>query len=93
MEGLITEDVPDEIDSPVEIPPKGYDIIHLHGSYDGYIKSMRQDEELRKESERLQAKYLKLKMYHTIFTIICTIGSFIAGILLSGPIKELLQPL
>ena len=93
MEGLITEDCPDEIDSPVEITPKGYEIIHLHRSYDAYINSMKQDEELRKESERLQAKYLKLKIYNTVITIFCTIISFIAGILLSGPIKQIWQQL
>lgn len=93
MEGLITEDFPDEIDSPVEITPKGYEIIHLHRSYDAYINSMKQDEELRKESERLQAKYLKLKIYNTVITIFCTIISFIAGILLSSPIKQLWQQL
>ena len=89
----ITEDCPDEIDSPVEITPKGYKIIHLHRSYDAYINSMKQDEELGKESERLQAKYLKLKIYNTVITIFCTIISFIAGILLSGPIKQLWQQL
>ena len=93
MEELVTEDYPDEIDSPIEVTPKGYELIHLHGSYDAYINSMKQDEELRKESERLQAKYLRLKIYNTVITIFCTIISFIAGILLSGPIKQLWQQL
>ena len=30
MEGLITEENPEELDSPIEVTPKGYEVIHLH---------------------------------------------------------------
>lgn len=61
MEGLITEENREELDSPIEVTPKGYEVIHLHGSYGTFINSIQQAEVLRKESEKLQAQNLKLK--------------------------------
>ena len=48
MEGLITEENPEELDSPIEVTPKGYEVIHLHGSYGTFINSIQQAEVLRK---------------------------------------------
>lgn len=55
MEGLITEENPEDLDSPIEVTPKGYEVIHLHGSYGTFINSIQQAEVLKKESEKLQA--------------------------------------
>ena len=88
MEGLITEENPEELDSPIEVTPKGYEVIHLHGSYGTFINSIQQAEVLRKESEKLQAQNLKLKKY---ITITLSILSFITGILLSDLIKGIIK--
>ncbi|MBD9170084.1 MAG: hypothetical protein EGP71_06560 [Bacteroides thetaiotaomicron] len=91
MEGLITEENPEDLDSPIEVTPKGYEVIHLHGSYGTFINSIQQAEVLRKESEKLQAQNLKLKKYSTIITITLSILSFITGILLSDLIKGIIK--
>ncbi|WP_291528598.1 hypothetical protein [Bacteroides sp. UBA939] len=89
-EGLIREENPDEDDSPIEVTSKGYKAIQLYGSYMNYIKVQKNDALLSRESQKMQQKYLKLKYVCSIITIILSILSFIAGILLSDRIQNIL---
>ena len=81
MEGLITEEEPDEVHSLVEITPKGYEAIQTFGSYQAYIA----------ESEVMKSRYLRLKTISIVITTLLSILSFITGILLSDLVKGIIK--
>ena len=91
MEGLIIEENPNEIDSPIEIPPEGYQAIQIFGSYQSYIADKQDAMQMERKNEKLKLKYMKLRNINIIVTILLTFLSFIAGILLSDQVKKLLQ--
>ena len=57
MEGLITEEEPDEVHSLVEITPKGYEAIQTFGSYQAYIANQQKAIKLQRESEIMKSRY------------------------------------
>ena len=91
MEGLIIEENPNEIDSPIEITPEGYQAIQIFGSYQSYIADKQDAMQMERKNEKLKLKYMKLRNINIIVTILLTFLSFIAGILLSDQVKKLLQ--
>lgn len=90
MEGLIIEENPNEVHSFIEITPKGYKAIQTFGSYQSYLSHQQKGIKIQRENEIMKSRYLKLKTISILITTLLTVLSFIAGILLSGPIKELL---
>lgn len=90
MEGLIIEENPNEVHSFIEITPKGYKAIQTFGSYQSYIYHQQKGIKIQRENEIMKSRYLKLKTISILITTLLTVLSFIAGILLSDPIKELL---
>lgn len=91
IEGLVTELNPNEEDSLIEITPKGYKAIQIYGNYINYVRAKQQEVSLSQKHQKIQQRYLKLKVISIIVTIILSIVSFIAGILLSTPIRNILQ--
>lgn len=91
MEGLITEEEPDEVHSLIEITPKGYEAIQTFGSYQAYIIDQQRAIKIQRESEIMKSRYLRLKIIGIIITTSLSILSFIAGILLSDQVKGILQ--
>lgn len=91
IEELITEENPDEQDSPIEITAKGYEAIETFGSYQTYITNKQKSKYFQHKREIMESRYLKMKTLNIIITMILTIISFITGILLSDQIKELLK--
>lgn len=88
-EGLITEENPDDPDSRVEITTEGYNAIEFYGNYIAYKKEQEKLYKSRKNLEYLREKNVRLNNINVIIGII----SFIAGILLSDPIKSILKRL
>lgn len=91
MEGLITEEEPDEVHSLIEITPKGYEAIQTFGSYQAYIIDQQRAIKIQRESEIMKSRYLRLKIIGIIITTLLSVLSFIAGILLSDQVKAILQ--
>ncbi|KAB4494217.1 hypothetical protein GAC87_13415 [Bacteroides thetaiotaomicron] len=77
MEGLITEEEPDEVHSLVEITPKGYEAIQTFGSYQAYIANQQKAIKLQRESEIMKSRYLRLKTISIVITTLLSILSFI----------------
>lgn len=90
MEGLITEEDPENLHSSIEITTKGYNVIQVFGSYQAYIANEQKAVKLQRENEIMKSRYLRLKTISVIVTTVLAILSFIAGILLSNQVKELL---
>lgn len=90
-EELITEEEPDAVDSLIEITSKGYEAIQAFGSYQAYIADQQRVIKLQRESEIMKSRYLKLKTISVVVTTLLTALSFIAGVLLSDQVKELIQ--
>ena len=88
MEGLITEEEPDEL---VEITPKGYEAIQTFGSYQAYIANQQKAIKLQRESEIMKSRYLRLKTISIVITTLLSILSFITGILLSDLVKGIIK--
>ncbi|RGZ29952.1 hypothetical protein DW991_23215 [Bacteroides thetaiotaomicron] len=91
MEGLITEEEPDEVHSLVEITPKGYEAIQTFGSYQAYIADQQKAIKLQRESEVMKSRYLRLKTISIVITTLLSILSFITGILLSDLVKGIIK--
>lgn len=86
-EGLIIEVSPGDPDSIVEITTEGYNAIEFYGNYLAYKKEQEKLFKSRKNLEYLHEKNIRLNNINIIIGII----SFIAGILLSDPIKNILK--
>ena len=91
MEGLITEEEPDEVHALVEITPKGYEAIQTFGSYQAYIADQQKAIKLQRESEVMKSRYLRLKTISIVITTLLSILSFITGILLSDLVKGIIK--
>ena len=91
LEGLITEEEPDEVHSLVEITPKGYEAIQTFGSYQAYIANQQKAIKLQRESEIMKSRYLRLKTISIVITTLLSILSFITGILLSDLVKGIIK--
>lgn len=91
MEGLITEENPDNVHSLIQITPKGYNAIQTFGSYQAYIADQQKAIKFERESAIMKSRYLKLKTISIVITTLLSVLSFIAGILLSDQIKEILK--
>lgn len=87
MQGMIEEQDPDDVHSLVKITPKGYQAIDLFATYDAYCKEQKRMKISQREILYLKEKNIRLKNLNIVIGII----SFIAGILLSSPIKNILK--
>ncbi len=87
MQGMIEEQDSADIYSLVKITPKGYQAIDLYGTYDAYCKEQKKMKLSQREILYLKERNIRLKNLNIIIGII----SFIGGILLSSPIKNILK--
>nr|DAW68870.1 MAG TPA: hypothetical protein [Bacteriophage sp.] len=76
-------------DLQIEITAKGYEIIEMYDSYINYKKENRKMWKTKGEVERLKAENIKLSNLKLRFFILTSVVSFILGILLSNPIKNI----
>lgn len=89
IEGLVKKHESDGLDISIEITSDGYEAIDLFGNYFTFKQNKRQKQELERSVNQLNVRYLRLKTWSIVITIISTIISFTVGVLLSDPIKEL----
>lgn len=87
MQGMIEEQDSNDVYSLVKITPEGYQAIDLFGTYDAYCKEQKKMALSQREILYLKERNIRLKNLNIIIGII----SFIAGILLSSPIKSILK--
>ena len=80
MEGLITEEEPDEVNSLIEITPKGYDIIEKYGNYQFFLAAKAIDTINNTKLTTLNIKQLRIKNLSILINIILAI----LGILLTS---------
>lgn len=71
----------------VKITAKGIEIMQLYNSYSQYLESKKEDKKINVQIKRLTRDNIRLKNLNIVIGII----SFIAGILLSSPIKSILK--
>ena len=76
-------------DLQIEITAKGYEIIEMYDSYINYKKENRKMWKTKEEVEKLKAENIKLSNLKLRFFILTSVVSFILGILLSNPIKNI----
>lgn len=86
-EELIKEYEDGTTDCEVEITLKGYEAIQLFGTYQDYCREKKKQAQSERSLQYLKERNLRL----TNLNIIIGFLSFIAGILLSGPVKTLLS--
>ena len=91
IEGLVKYLGTDDKDFSIEITHEGYEVIELYGDYLTFKLNKKNRIELDKEVGILNIRYLRLKTWSIVITIFSTIISFIVGVLLSDPVKELLH--
>lgn len=87
LEGLIEECNSDQKGSLVRITQEGYKAINLFDTYTSYKKEAKKISLSEREITYLKEKNIRLKNLNLIIGIV----SFIAGILLSTPIKSILR--
>jgi hypothetical protein len=80
MEGLITEEEPDEIHSLIEITPKGYEAIEKYGSYQSFLAAKTTEIINNTKLTTLNIKQLRIKNLSILINIILAI----LGILLTS---------
>lgn len=80
MEGLITEEDPDEVHSLIEITPKGYEAIKKYGSYQSFLDANTMDAINNTKLTTLNIKQLRIKNLSILINIILAI----LGILLTA---------
>lgn len=80
MEGLITEEDPDEVHSLIEITPKGYEAIKKYGSYQSFLDANTMDAINSTKLTTLNIKQLRIKNLSILINIILAI----LGILLTA---------
>lgn len=80
MEGLITEEEPDEVHSLIEITPKGYEAIKKYGSYQSFLDANTIDAINNTKLTTLNIKQLRIKNLSILINIILAI----LGILLTA---------
>lgn len=73
MEGLITEEEPDEVNSLIEITPKGYDIIEKYGNYQSFLAAKAIDTINNTKLTTLNIKQLRIKNLSILINIILAI--------------------
>ena len=76
-------------DLQIEITTKGYEIMEMYDSYINYKKENKRLWETRGEIEKLKAENIRLANLKLSFFILTFVVSFISGILLSNPIKNI----
>ena len=76
-------------DLQIEITAKGYEIIEMYDSYINYKIENRKMWKTKEEVEKLKAENIKLSNLKLRFFILTSVVSFILGILLSNPIKNI----
>lgn len=86
-EGMIAECNPQEEDCEVEITVKGYEAIQMFGSYQAYCKEKKKQAMSERSLQYLKERNLRLVNMNIIVGII----TFIAGILLSDQVKNILK--
>ena len=91
IENIIKEELSLEKEVPVIITPHGYKMIERYGSYIDYKLAEKNEFFGKLEHDKLQRQMLKVKITATLITVIMSVISFIAGILLSNPIKSIFQ--
>ncbi|WP_212114264.1 hypothetical protein [Bacteroides pyogenes] len=80
MEGLITEESPDEIHSFIEITPKGYEAIEKYGSYQSFLEAQTMEITNKTKLTTLNIKQLRIKNLSILINIILAV----LGILLTA---------
>ena len=87
MLDLIEEQEPNSPVSLIKITPKGYQAIEYFGTYEAYCKEQKKLATSEREILYLKEKNIRLKNLNIIIGII----SFIAGLLLSTPARNILR--
>lgn len=80
MEGLITEEKPDEVHSLIAITPKGYEVIERYGNYQSFLEAKEMDTINNTKLTTLNIKQLRIKNLSILINIILAI----LGILLTS---------
>nr|DAJ14679.1 MAG TPA: Transcriptional regulator, MarR/EmrR family, emrR, transcriptional regulator, DNA-binding [Siphoviridae sp. ctEfY6] len=80
MEGLITEEEPDEVHSLIAITPKGYEVIERYGNYQSFLEAQTMDTINNTKLTTLNIKQLRIKNLSILINIILAI----LGILLTS---------